>query len=120
MNEGEWALLGVVIGAGLTGLINFLLQRQQFSHNKEMFFLQNRSGEAVKEILLTMLEHRTHIRRSFETLKKHVGGFSDNEIRQFLHELDAKKTSTSEGKEMWYFLSRSEEFKTRRANTPAE
>ena len=61
-----------------------------------------------------MLNHRKHIRRSFTALKKPIGGFSDDEIRQFLHELDAKRTSNQEGQEMWYLLSRQEEFAERR------
>ena len=81
-----------------------------------MFFLQNKSGESVKEILSNMLNHRSHIRRSFAALKKPIGGFTDDEVRQYLHELEAKKTTASDGREMWYLLSRQDEFRQRRTS----
>jgi hypothetical protein len=66
MGESEWALLGVVIGAALTGIFSYALQDRQFRHNKEMFLLNNKSKEAVKNILEEMLRehqknHNLHI-----------------------------------------------------------
>ena len=110
MSEAEWALAGVVVGAVATGFFNWLLQSKQFSHDKEMFLLQNRSAEMVKAILTEMLNHRSHIDRSFAALKNAVGGYSEDQIRQFLHEIGAKKTSRENGAEEWWYLaSRKEE-----------
>ena len=111
MGEGEWALVGVVVGAALTGLFSYALQHRQFQHNKEMFLLNNKSKEAVKNILEEMLNHRIYTDRSFEELKKPIGGYSDEEIRQFLHELEAKKVKGKNGSELWYLLSREPERK---------
>ena len=52
MNEAIWALSGVVVGALLTGIINYSLQKRQFQHNLDMYRLQNQSKETVKTILL--------------------------------------------------------------------
>ncbi len=109
MGEAEWALIGVVVGAGLTGLFNYALQDRQFKHNKEMFFINNKSKEVVKEILEEMLNHRAYIERSFKALSKPIGGYSDIEIRQLLHELEAKKVMRKDGTEWWYLLNRDEE-----------
>ena len=109
MTEGAWALLGVAVGAIATGIVNLLQQARQFSHEKEMYYLRNKGIEMVKEILGDMLNHRTHIERSFTALKKRVGGYTDNQIRQFLHEIGAKKTSRKEGEEEWWYLAEREQ-----------
>jgi hypothetical protein len=108
MNDPIWALAGVLVGACATGFINFFLQSKQFIHNKEMFSLQNRSSETVKILLTDMLNHRSYIDRSFDALKSPIGGYSDDEIRQFLHEIGAKKVSRDDA-EWWYLLSRQDE-----------
>lgn len=48
-NPAIWAIIGVAVGGLLTGFINYLLQRSQFKHNKEMFYLKNQSAERSKE-----------------------------------------------------------------------
>ncbi|MEO0528865.1 MAG: hypothetical protein AAFZ89_16655 [Bacteroidota bacterium] len=110
MNEAIWALIGVVLGGVITGGFNFYLQKKQFEHNIEMFQLQNRSRENVKEILEELLWHKKFIERSFSALKKNVGGFDDDEIRILLHEIDAIKTvRKSDSTEWWYLNDRKEE-----------
>ncbi|WP_162615852.1 hypothetical protein [Solilutibacter oculi] len=117
MTEAGWALLGVVVGAIATGFFNWLLQSRQFAHDKEMFLLQNKSGVMVKSVLQEMLNHKSYTDRSFFALKERVGGFSDDQIRQFLHEIGAKKTSRSDGSEEWWYLaSRQEERNAKRAS----
>lgn len=110
MGSAEWALIGVGVGAALTGLFSLLVQARQFSHDKEMFLLKNKPAEMVKEILAEMLNHRTYIDRSFGALKKAVGGYSDDEIRQLLHEIGGRRTTREDGAEEWWYLaSRQEE-----------
>ncbi len=105
-----WALIGVVVGAVATGFFNWLLQSKQFDHDKEMFLLQNKSAEMVKVNLTEMLNHRSYTDRSFTALKNAVGGYSEDQIRQFLHEIGAKKTSRdNDNEEWWYLASRQEE-----------
>ena len=108
MSSPAWALLGVVIGGLMSGLINYILQRGRFKHQKEMFRLENQSSEVVKEILGEMLNHRSYTDRKFGALMKPIGGYSDDEIRQLLHELKAKKIER-DGEEWWYLLSREQE-----------
>ncbi len=119
MTEAGWALLGVVVGAIATGFFNWLLQKRQFAHEKEMFLLQNKSSVMVQSVLQEMLNHKSYTDRSFLALKERVGGFSDDQIRQFLHEIGAKKTSRSDGsdgsEEWWYLASRQEERNAKRA-----
>ncbi|MDD5333597.1 MAG: hypothetical protein PHS32_07615 [Rhodoferax sp.] len=109
MTDAAWALAGVVVGSLGTGLFNLLLQQNQFRNNKDMFFLQNKSTEIVKSFLTEMLSHKSYTDRSLAALKAPIGGYSDDEIRQLLHEVGAKKTSRDDGSEWWYLLSRQEE-----------
>lgn len=110
MSEGLWALSGVIVGALTSGIINFMLQQRKFVHEKEMYILQNQGIENVKSLLIEMLSHKSYTDRSFEAIKKKIGGYTDDKIRQLLHEIDAKKvTRNSGGEELWYLTSREEE-----------
>lgn len=105
MGNALWALLGVAVGAGMTGLVVWLQQSRQFEHDKEMFTLKSASAEMVKAVLAEMLNHRRYVERSFETLKKSVAGYSDAAIRQFLHEIGARRVEREDGTEEWWYLA---------------
>ncbi len=101
-----WALLGVIVG----GLLNYMLQRAQFKHNKDMYYLQNQSKEQVKEIIEELLNHRSYTDRTFEAICNRIGGYNENEIRQMLHEVGAIKSSRTDGPgEWWYLKERAQE-----------
>jgi hypothetical protein len=114
MSDAGWALAGVAIGGLFTGIINYLLQKSQFKHNKEMFVLQNQSTEVVKSLLTEKLSNGSNTDRSFEALKQPIGGYSDDEVRQLLHEIGAMKVLSTDGTEWWYLLSRENERKENR------
>ena len=105
MADAMWALIGVAVGAGITGLVNWIQQTRQFAHDREMFTLKNKSADMVKAILAEMLNHRRYVERSFEALKKSVGGYPDEAIRQFLHEIGARRTERDDGAEEWWYLT---------------
>ena len=110
MSDALWALIGVIVGGTITGIFNYFLQNSQFKHNKEMFLLKNQSKENVKEILIDMLWHKTHINRLFTTLSNRIGGYTDKEIRQMLHEVGAIKwIRQDDGAELWYLKERADE-----------
>lgn len=109
MSSEIWTLIGVVVGAVLTGGFNHFSQQKQFKHNKEMFLLQNLSKEQVKEIILDLLNHKTFTDRSFSTIKNRIGGYTDDELRKILHEVGAKKSASRTDDEWWYLKEREEE-----------
>jgi hypothetical protein len=116
MTDAIWALIGVVIGVIATGMTSWALQSRQFAHEKQMFQLQNMSAIMVKSVLLEMLNHKNYTDRSFLALRERIGGYSDDQIRQFLHEIGAKKTSRADGTEEWWYLaSRQDERIAKRA-----
>ncbi len=108
-HEVFWALIGVIVGALLTGVINYILQLSQFKHNKEMFYIQNQTKEKVKEILFELLNHMKYTDRSFKALRERIGGHTDDEVRKILHEINAKKSSNNKGEEVWYLKEREAE-----------
>lgn len=110
MSEGWWAILGVVIGALSSGIVSVLLQNRSFAHEKEMLKLQNQSEENVKETLVDILNHRKFVRRSFDAISKRVGGYSEDEIRKLLHEVNAKRAGTTNDGEWWYLAEREQEY----------
>jgi hypothetical protein len=110
MTEAIWALVGIIIGSTLTAIFSRWQQKKQFDHEKSMFQLQNKSKEVVKEILEDALSHKIHVIRSLDTLKKRIGGYTDDEIKKLLHEIGAIRTTIkSDGREGWYLKERKEE-----------
>lgn len=109
MTDALWALVGVVVGCLGTGIFNLIAQGRQFRHNQEMYLFQNKATETVKGLLTEMLNHRSYVDRSFPALKAPIGGYTDDEIRQFLHEIGAKRVIRDDGSEWWYLLSRRDE-----------
>jgi hypothetical protein len=105
----------------MTGLVVWLQQSRQFAHEKEMFTLKSASAEMVKTVLAEMLNHRRYVERSFETLKKSVAGYSDDAIRQFLHEVGARRVEREDGAEEWWYLATRQEERTakRKAAAPS-
>lgn len=106
-----WAIIGVVVGGLLTGFVNYFLQKSQFKHNKEMYYLQNMSKEKVKDYLKELLNHKKYPERKFITLRKRVGAYSDDELRILLTEVGALKSLRDDGIELWYLKERNKERK---------
>lgn len=110
MTEAAWALSGALLGALISGGVGLILQTRQFKHEERMYQIANLGKEAIKSILLEMLNHKSYTDRSFSALRERVGGVTDDELRQALHELGARKTSRNDGSEEWWYLdSRSAE-----------
>lgn len=105
MSEAFWALTGVVVGTLASGVVNLVLQNRQFKQERAMYVLENQGTENVKSLLLEMLSHRSYTDRSFDAIRMKVGGYTDDEIKQLLHEVGAKKTSRNNGEEEWWFLA---------------
>ena len=109
MSEAVWALIGTVVGALLSTGVGWFMQSRQFKHEEKMYARANQGREAVKAILLEMLNHKNYTDRSFAALRERVGGFTDEELRQLLHEIGARKTSREGGTEEWWFLKSREQ-----------
>ena len=115
MEKELYGIIGVVVGVLLKALFDFVQQHRKHKHEKDLN--TDKAEENVKALLIEMLNHETHIDRSFDALKAKVAGFEEDEIRRLLMAVDAQKVRGREdGKEMYYIKSRENERNQRRAN----
>ena len=123
------AIEAPVIAALITGAVSLLtsaavtlwVAQQRASVDKELTTLKGKLDEGVAD-LKVRLENRTLFQveriahellmmpawdlRSFEAIKRRLGGFEDNEIRQILIRAGALQFKGKGGKEMWGLLER--------------
>jgi hypothetical protein len=113
--------LSSAAGLILGGFISYLLQKDKIKH--ELVKLREENEHALvrlreenkTEFMAEMtaihyLSHKKYTDRSFDELKKHLGGFEEDELRKILVRAGATRIYRREdGTEMWRLLSRSRE-----------
>lgn len=112
-------LLATLVGAIVGGAVSFLLNRQLHAQQLERLRAEHKTEFAAEDTARHFLGHRGYTDRSFEVLRKHLGGFEDDELRRILVRAGAVRTFRDDGSEWWRLLSRMDEYieqKTRRAD----
>lgn len=105
------ALLGAVVGGSITLFIN----RQTQKHQLRMLQQQYKAEFMAEETARHFLSHKSFTDRSFETLRSHLGGFGDDELRKILVRAGAIRVFREDGSEWWRLLSRMDEYIERKA-----
>lgn len=105
------SLLGTLVGGGITYLLNRQLHALQLAALNEQYKTDFMAEETVRHFL----SHKSFTDRSFETLRKHLGGFSDDELRKILVRAGAVRTYRDDGTEWWRLLSRMDEYIEKRS-----
>lgn len=100
------SLLGTLIGGGISYFLNRQLHAQQLTALKAQFKTDFMAEGTARHFL----SHKGYTDRSFETLSKHLGGFSDDELRKILVRAGAIRTFREDGTEWWRLLSRMDEY----------
>ncbi len=100
------SLLGTIVGGGITYLLNRQLHAQQLAALKEQFKTDFMAEETARHFL----SHKSFTDRSFDVLKKHLGGFSEDDLRKILVRAGAIRTFREDGTEWWRLLSRMDEY----------
>ena len=114
MDKEIWGIIGIVLGFLGKALMDLVLSRRSHESKENMYRLENQDKENAQEILSAMLNHRKFPSRNFDTLKKRIGGFSDDEIRKMLMAIKAQKVSNpKDNKEKWILKDRINELDTR-------
>lgn len=100
------------ISAIIGGLISFFLQNIKHKQEMQKLFESNKTEFMAEKTARYFLSHKTHIERSFVTLKQHMGGFDDDELRRILVRAGAIRVfrDGNEKDEWWRLLSRQEEY----------
>lgn len=106
METALFTLLGTVVG----GLISYMLQRQRFAQELKLRQEEFKTDFMAESTARHFLNHKTFTDRSFETLKNHLGGFEEEELRKILVRAGAIRTYRQDGSEWWRLLSRMDEF----------
>ena len=106
MESALSALFGAIVG----GAISFLLNRQQFANQLRILQQQHKTEFMAEETARHFLSHKSFTDRSFETLRRNLGGFDGDELRRILVRAGAIRVYRDDGSEWWRLLSRMDEF----------
>lgn len=104
------ALVSSLLGTLVGGLVTFIIQRQQFKHELEILKQTHKTDFMAEDAVMHFLIHEGYTDRSFETIKNHIGGFEDDELRKILVRAGAIRVSRKDGSEWWRLLSRNDEY----------
>jgi len=115
MNAALWSTFSALLGAVVGGGISWLLNRQQFANQLRILQEQHKTEFMAETTARHFLSHKAFTDRSFETLKSHLGGFEDDELRKILVRAGAMRVYREDGSEWWRLLSRMDEFIERKA-----
>jgi hypothetical protein len=110
MEPAVWSSLSALLGALVGGGISYLLNRQQFRNQLRILQEQHKVEFMAEETVRHFLSHKSFTDRSFETLRNALGGFSDDELRKILVRAGAIRVFRDDGSEWWRLLSRMEEY----------
>lgn len=99
-----WEFITAIIVAALTGYITFRIQEERLKKELKTEYM---AEKAVKDLLS---DQRWEL-RSFEEIKKRLGGFEDNELRKVLVRagavrFESRNNEESERNELWGLLER--------------
>ena len=110
MEPALWSTLSALLGAIVGGAISYFLNRQQLRNQLRIQQEQNKVEFMAEETARHFLSHKSFTDRSFETLRNHLGGFGDDELRKILVRAGAIRIYREDGSEWWRLLSRMDEF----------
>ncbi|UKN02913.1 hypothetical protein K6119_05215 [Paracrocinitomix mangrovi] len=107
------------ISALVGGLISFALQFVKFKQEIRKLQLAHKTDFMAETTAIHFLSHKSYTDRSFETLKQHLGGFDDDELRKILVRAGAIRVyrEDDENKEWWRLLSRNHEYINKKKNS---
>jgi hypothetical protein len=110
MEAALWSTFSALFGALVGGGISYALNRQQFANQLQLAREQHRTEFMAEETARHFLSHKSFTDRSFDTLRLHLGGFEDDELRKILVRAGAMRIYREDGTEWWRLLSRMDEF----------
>jgi hypothetical protein len=110
MEPAVWSSLSALLGAAVGGGISYLLNRQQFRNQLRILQEQHKVEFMAEATARHFLGHKSFTDRSFDTLRNHLGGFGDDELRKILVRAGAIRVYREDGTEWWRLLSRMDEY----------
>lgn len=96
-----WEFVTAVIVAALTGYITFQVQEERLKKELKTEFM-------AEKVAKDLLSNDKWTKRSFDEIKKRLGGFEDNELRKILVRAGAVRFEGENSKELWGLISKNE------------
>ena len=97
-----YEVLGTIVVAAFTGYVTFRIQEHRLKHELRTEFM-------AEQVVRELLSEEKWTKRSFEAIKKRLGGFEDNELRKILVRAGAVRFEKENGEELWGLISRNKE-----------
>lgn len=91
-------IIASVVTAGLTSIAAFLIERDKL-----------RTEFMAEKVARKLLESEKWKKRSFEEIKKRIGGFDDDELRKILVRAGAVRFKGNDNSELWGLLKRNKD-----------
>ena len=95
-------ILTAAFTAVITGLVTFAVQERRLR-------MEFRTEFMAEQAARSLLENERWKKRSFEEIKKRLGGFEDDELRKILVRAGAVKFEATDGKEFWGLIFRNKD-----------
>jgi hypothetical protein len=96
-----WEFVTAVIVAASTGYITFRVQEERLKKELKTEFM-------AEKVAKDLLSNEKWKQRSFDTIKKRLGGFEDDELRKILVRAGAVRFEGSNGEELWGLIYKNE------------
>lgn len=92
-------ILGTIFTAAFTGYVTFRVQEERLKKELKTEFM-------AEQVVNRLLNDEKWQKRSFEEIKKRLGGFEDDELRKLLVRSGAVRFEKSGGSELWGLIER--------------
>ena len=106
----------------IAGAVAVWAQRQRIAHERSVHEETHKTEFVAEATARYFLQHPKYTDRSFDHLRKRLGGFDDEELRKILVRAGATRIMRKDGSEWWRLLDREEEALAKKKGTasPAE
>lgn len=92
-------ILGTILTAAFTGYVTFRVQEERLKKELQTEFM-------AEKVVNRLLNDEKWQKRSFEEIKKRLGGFEDDELRKLLVRSGAVRFEKNDGSELWGLIER--------------
>jgi len=107
---GVFGVGGVLLG----GLVTWLLQKDRASTDLRIALESVKTEHMAERAVRHFLAHKGYTDRSFNLLRKRIGGFEEDELRRLLVRAGAVRYIRPDGSEWWRLIEREGELIAKR------
>ncbi len=102
---GLFGVGGVLVG----GVVTWLLQKDRVSADLRIALEAVKTEHMAEQAVRYFLSHKGYTDRSFDLIKKRIGGFKEDQLRRLLVRAGAVRFFRKDGSEWWRLIERQDE-----------